>query len=328
MKFYLNSSTDPAFNLALEETLAAEEKGDGFFMLWRNAPAVIVGRNQNTAAEINAGYVRRHHIQVVRRITGGGAVYHDLGNLNYTIAAPGRSLAAGAFAELADPVVRVLRRLGVPAEWSGRNDILVEGRKVSGSARSVLRETTLFHGTLLFDVDLEILSEALRPDPDKIRSKGVRSVRARVANLREFMPGWTMPQFMAELERGLSAELGAAAAEPPPPSVLAAAEQLAERKYRSREWNYHTAFPYDWRVRKRFAAGTVELTVAVSGNRVVGLRFSGDFFGEAPVEELAARLVGAAFTPEEIAARLTGIDPGRFIAGLSAAELLELFDFA
>ena len=139
MDLLINPSTDPAFNLALEETLAAEYP-DEFFMLWRNANAIIVGRNQNTAAEIDADAVRELGVKVVRRVTGGGAVYHDLQNLNYTII--GREASP-------EPVVEALRSLGVPAELTGRNDIFVEGRKVSGYARRLWRDRQIIHGTLM-----------------------------------------------------------------------------------------------------------------------------------------------------------------------------------
>ena len=170
MKLLINNSVDPAFNLALEELIASGFP-DEAVMLWRNAPSIIVGRNQNTEAEINAGEVRRRNIKVVRRITGGGAVYHDLGNINYTIAANDRQLDSEAFARNAGIIIEALHRFNIPAEFKGRNDILVDGRKISGSAQSVFTNRTLFHGTLLFDTDLSVLSSVLTPDEEKIRAK-------------------------------------------------------------------------------------------------------------------------------------------------------------
>ena len=171
----INTQTDPAYNLALEELLC-EQYCDEAVMLWRNNNAIIVGRNQNTAAEIDAGFVRENHIDVVRRMTGGGAVYHDLGNINYTIIAPGRQLETEAFARNADMIVQVLKSYGLDAAFQGRNDILLDGRKISGSAKRVLNDRTLFHGTMLFDADLSVLEKALTPDENKIASKGIKSV--------------------------------------------------------------------------------------------------------------------------------------------------------
>ena len=187
MILLVSNSTDASFNLALEELLTSFFSEE-IIMLWRNRNAVIVGRNQNTAAEIDPGFVRENDIQVIRRMTGGGAVYHDLGNINYTIVANERQLDPEAFARNASPVLEVLKKLGLPAEFSGRNDIQIDGKKISGSAKTVLNDRTLFHGTLLFSADLSMLGKVLTPDPEKIQAKGIKSVRSRVANIRDFLP--------------------------------------------------------------------------------------------------------------------------------------------
>ena len=325
MRFFVNRETDPTFNLALEELLASADDAPEFFMLWRNRPTVVVGRNQFTAAEIDGGYIRRNGIEVVRRITGGGAVYHDLGNLNYTIAGPADGDdAPNSFARRAAPVVDVLREWGVPAEFSGRNDILVDGRKVSGSARSTIRGRSLFHGTLLFEVDMERLAGALRPDPLKIASKGVASVRARVANLKEFLPPMTADEFAAEFARRLCRRLGAVSGEEIPPEVVSAARRLAAEKYRSREWTYGTAFACDYEKRARFAGGSIMLRCRLRANRIEALRISGDFFGSAPVEKLEAELVGTEFRREAVDAVLGDI--GGPIHGVTREEFLSLFE--
>ena len=325
MRFYLNRETDPAFNLALEETLAADGDVPEFFMLWRNRPTVVVGRNQLTAAEIDGGFLRARGINLVRRITGGGAVYHDLGNINYTIAAAGGAGEADSFAHHAAPVVDVLREWGVDAEFSGRNDILVGGRKVSGSARSSIRGRTLFHGTLLFDVDMTALAGALRPDPLKTASKGIASVRARVANLKEFLPGLTAEDFMAELARRLCRRLGVPGESPIPVSAVAAARRLAAEKYRSDAWTYGNSFDYDYEKRARFPAGIVSLRCRIVANRIAAVGITGDFFGSRPVAELEAQLVGTEFRRDAVAARVSD-DVGAFVVGLSREEFLSLFE--
>lgn len=325
MKFFVNTSHDPAFNLALEETLAVRH-GEEFFMLWRNGPSIIVGRNQNTAAEIDSAAVRELGIPVVRRITGGGAVYHDLGNINYTIARDGRRLDSADFSECAKVVVTALNDLGIPAEFSGRNDILVDGRKVSGSAKSVLRERTLFHGTMLFDVDMSVLGRVLKPDEEKIRAKGVKSVRSRVMNLKERFPEWSVEDFRAAFERALLKELGIPAPDPLPEAFSTMAEKLADERYRKWEWNFGSAYPYDFRRRARFSNGSVEVSAEVRDNRIAKLAFHGDFFGDAPAEELARQLVGTLFRPEAVAEKLASLDLERFMHGISAAELAGLFE--
>ncbi|MBQ6353099.1 MAG: lipoate--protein ligase [Lentisphaeria bacterium] len=325
MELFVNPSTDPAFNLALEELLAAEYPHE-FLMLWRNAPSIIVGRNQNTLAEIDADAVRALGIPVVRRTTGGGTVYHDLGNLNYTIAKNGRLTGSESFAVCAQVVVAALGRLGAAAEFSGRNDIVIDGRKISGSAKRVLAERTLFHGTMLFDADLSVLEKVLRPDEAKIRAKGIRSVRSRVMNLRELFPAWDMEQFRQAFMTALLAELGVAAASPLPSGFADRARELADRRYRAWEWNFGSAYPYEFRRRGRFPGGTVEVAARIENNRIAEVRFYGDFFGDTPAEELSQHLAGCLFRPDAIAERLAGFDLENCMHGVDAAGLAALFD--
>jgi len=324
MNLLINTSTDPAFNLALEELIAAEYPSE-VVMLWRNAPAIIVGRNQNTEAEINAEAVRERGIKVVRRITGGGAVYHDLGNINYTIAANGRQLDQEAFARNAEIIINVLRTMGIDARFHGRNDILVDGRKISGSAKSVLTDRTLFHGTLLFDADLTVLSQVLTPDEEKIRSKGIKSVRSRVANLKEYLPDLTSDEFMANLGTGLLRLMQLDEVTPVPADLIVKAEKLADEKYRQWQWNFGTLIAYSYRHRERFSCGSVEVRFNVIDNRIADTVFSGDFFGNRPVAELAEKLNGSIPSFDEIAGKLAVSDVAEYISGITPEELLKLF---
>ena len=325
MEFLIDTSHDPAYNLALEELLASEYERE-FLMLWRNGRSVIVGRNQNTLAEIDADAVRELGVAVVRRTTGGGAVYHDLGNFNYTIARFGRFTRQESFAESASVVVAALKRMGIPAEFSGRNDILVAGRKVSGSARRVFRDRTLFHGTMLFDVDLSVLGRVLNPDTEKIRSKGVKSVRSRVMNLRELFPAWSVEEFRERFVAALLAEVGVEAPSPVPPGFAERAERLADERYRTHEWNFGSPYPYDFSNKARFAGGTVEVALRIEKNLIAGVRFHGDFFGDAPAEELAEKLVGCEFNPAAVLSRLADVRLDDYLRGVTPAELASLFE--
>jgi len=321
MRFFIDDAVDPAFNLALEETLCAEFP-EPVLMLWRNRPSVIVGRNQNTLAEVDTVFVREHGIDVVRRMTGGGAVYHDLGNVNYSFIIHERHPEPDSFAFFARPVVACLRSLGVPAVFSGRNDILADGRKISGSAQCCMKERTLFHGTLLFDLEMEMLEKVLTPGKAKIESKGVRSVRARVANLREFLPGMSTEDFMEVLAEKLAAV--ASAPGPVPEEWREKAEKLACSRYRKWEWNYSSPFEFDWENSARFPAGTVELKVKVAEGRIGSIRITGDYFGSAG--EIETRLTGIPFTRAAAAAALEGVETGKCISGLSTSEFLSLID--
>ena len=324
MDLLFDRQTDAAGNLALEEIVASDYPGEAL-MLWRNAPAIIVGRNQNTAAEIDTEYVRLHRIDVVRRLTGGGAVYHDLGNINYTIIASGRQMEPESFARNAAPIVQVLKGMGVAAEFKGRNDILVDGRKVSGSAKRVLTDRTLFHGTLLFDTDLSVLGAALTPDENKIRAKGIKSVRSRVANLREFLPQWDVERFIGELCARLQELTGQSGFRDIPEEYMRRAEALAASKYRTWEWNFGTAIAYSYCWRDRFPCGGVEVRFNVRDNRIADMNITGDFFGAGDVTELAAQFDGLPPEPTAIAAKIGSLDVGHYISGLTGAELLTLF---
>ena len=198
MKYLINSSTDPHFNMSLDEYCLEQVPSDEpFFYLWRNRPAVIIGLNQNAYSEVNLDYLNRHGIILARRVTGGGAVYHDLQNMNYTII--GKQVTP-------QPMVEALRSLGVPAELTGRNDIFVEGRKVSGYARRVWHDREIVHGTLMYNVDLETLSRALDTPGSKMNAKGIASVRSHVANLKEYLPGFSsLDELQAKLQELLSA---------------------------------------------------------------------------------------------------------------------------
>ena len=324
MELFINNSFDAAFNLALEEVMTRNHDR-GFLMLWRNANAVIIGRNQNTAAEINADRVREYQCDVVRRSTGGGAVYHDLGNLNYSIAVPGKLVDHESFAGHARPVLDALKLLGVDAEFSGRNDIEVNGFKISGSARTVIGDKTLFHGTLLFDCNMDILQKVLMPDPEKIRSKGIKSVRARVMNLCTLFPGCSMDEFIGRFASALQSRVAGCVLEEVPEKFIAEAEKLAAEKYRTWEWNYGTNIAYSFTNSRRFSSGRVGVQFNICNNCISDLHFSGDFFGSHPVEELAQMLEGCSLDPEILYARLKEADTAQWIAGVAPEELLLLF---
>ena len=325
MDYYWNGRTDPAFNLALEEVMVAQSDAP-FAMLWRNRPSVIVGRNQNACREFDADYARGHGIAVVRRMTGGGAVYHDCGNLNYSIFAfeTDANRRYIDFAPFAEPVLSALRSLGVEAEFSGRNDILVGGRKVSGSAKSVHDGRILFHGTLLFDVDFEAMSAALTPPRAKIEAKGVASVRARVANLSEFLPDLDRETFRQALESEFLRRFDLKEPLPIPENWIREAERIADERYRSWEWTFGESPDFTFERTRRFPCGTVTASLDVHSGIVRRASFSGDFFGSAPADELADLLTGCPHRADALREALSGADVGRHIAGLDLDSLLEL----
>ncbi len=305
MQFLAFSSTDPAFNLALEECLLQWLPADhpGLFLLWQNAPSVIVGRHQVTLDEIDSDFVRRRGLPVVRRMTGGGAVYHDLGNLNFSFMENAHGRKTVDFARYLRPVCTALAGLGVQASLTGRNDLEAGGRKISGSAQSLRQGRILHHGTLLVSLDFGELVQALHVDPDKIRSKGVASVRSRVANISEFWaPGSSMESLRAALLRHCADGEGKLE-----PEVLRAAEELAERKYRSWDWNYGASPAFSLQRRERFPWGLVDWRLDVRDGTIRDCRICGDFFATADIAGLEERLRGVRCQSAALAGALEGV---------------------
>ncbi len=323
------ATLDPAFNLALEEHLCTTLRPDhpGWLLFWRNGPSVIVGRFQNTAAEVNARFVEQTGLPVVRRNTGGGAVYHDEGNLNFSFIVPRAAARGGtpftdfSFQGFLGPMVQALGDLGVRAELSGRNDILTDGAKCSGSAQRLTSTMVLHHGTLLVDLDMSMLGRALAGDPDKFKSKGLASVRSRVTNLRPYLPEGTG---MAELIRAIANRCAPGQTMlslDDVPGAAAAAGALAEEKYRTWEWNYGNSPAFDEERSRRFAWGKLDMRLSVDKGLITDCRFYGDFFSASDPERVAARLRGLPNRPDCLRAALADAPLEECFSGCDAGEL-------
>lgn len=335
MKKLINHSTDPAFNLAFEEyfTGRAAEMGDSLIFFWRNRPSVIIGRFQNTFGEVNSGVARELGIEIVRRNSGGGAVYHDQGNLNYSFIVPAGSADylkdaknSAPFDLLFNIILELLAGLGAKAEKTGRNDLTLGGRKISGAARQLTKNGLLLHGTLLFDANLEILGQVLAVDPAKYESKGLKSVRSRVRNLKEVMPpGMDIAGFQAALEGALEAEEYR-----PGPAELAAIEELAQNKYRDWSWNWGASPPASLTKRARFPWGSLELCLELEKGMIAKAALYGDFFSDATqggdaLNELALGMAGKRHQSQELRAYLENAPLERIFMGAAKDELLAFF---
>ncbi|MFP4657702.1 MAG: lipoate--protein ligase [Desulfonatronovibrionaceae bacterium] len=319
-----NKTIDPYFNLAAEEYLLKNEEQE-YFLLWRNPPSIIVGRNQNARAEINEEYVRDHSIPVVRRLSGGGAVFHDLGNINFTLISRKQSRTGLDFKHFARPVVRALQGMGVPAEFDGRNDLAVAGKKISGNAQHVWRDSVLHHGTLLFDSDVKDLTKALQPDELKFRDKAVKSVRSRVTNIRPYLPKEvTIEGFMQDLLHTIQTDWEDSCITSFTRTQEKAVYALRDEKYSSWEWNFGTAPPYTHSRKKRTPGGTVELVLNVRKGIIQTACFYGDFFGQRDVTELAERLRGVRHDPGAVAAALKVMPIREYLWDVSLEDILEL----
>ena len=323
---YLESpSTDPTFNLALEEYAFGHlDPQEEYFMLWRNRPSVIIGKHQNAQQEVNLLYAEQHHIPVVRRLSGGGAVYHDLNNLNFTF------IVRGAVPELsmerfAAPLLAACRRFGIQARIEGRNDVTADGRKFSGNARYVERGRTMHHGTILLQTDRETMEQVLTVSSDKIESKGIASVKSRVTSLslcagyviepdvfsavlREEVFGTDMPhQYMWTEED------------------LRQIELLKQNRYATWAWNVGTFPVYEVTRRRRIeGCGIVETSFSVLGGRISEITLRGDFMEFLPVSELEEQLLGCRIELGELEAFLQTCRPEQYICGLTAHILARM----
>jgi lipoate-protein ligase A len=321
--------TDAHFNLALEEYVLRNKMGDDDLLLFYvNAPAIIIGRNQNTIEEINPDVVEARGIHVVRRISGGGAVYHDLGNLNFSFMTRDVKSRFNRYDRFNGPVVEVLRELGVPAEIGGRNDILADGRKISGNAQFATPDKMFSHGTLLLDSNLDDVTAALRPRPGKVESKGVKSIRSRVANISEFL---SAPLGVEELRERILERIFGTRDRALIPSLQisdedwAGVHELHSKKYGTDKWNYGENPASNVQRAQRFAAGEIDVRLDVKENHIAGVRIFGDFNGRRDVGEVEAKLLGLPFERGAVAQALTDVELNDYFGEVPRDEVLSLF---
>ncbi|MUT66625.1 lipoate--protein ligase [Paenibacillus sp. NEAU-GSW1] len=328
MRFISNNGiTDPTLNLALEEyVLRSLPDNDDYLLFYINEPSIIIGKNQNTVEEINAEYVKDNNIHVVRRLSGGGAVYHDHGNLNFSFIMKDDGQSFHNFKKFTEPVVRALRKLGVDAEMTGRNDLQVGERKISGNAQFSTKGKMFSHGTLLFDSEIENVVSALKANAEKYVSKSTKSIRSRVANISEFLP---QPITIEQFRQSILSSIFEGEAEIPYYELSeqdwANVRQLAEERYRSWEWNYGRSPKFNVRQTKRInAAGTFDVRLQVEDGVIADASVYGDFFGRGDSAEFATKLVGVRYDTDALKKVLKGVDLAYYFGPVTPEEWLEL----
>jgi len=318
---------DINLNFAIEEYILTElDVNETYLLFYSMTPTIIVGKNQNTVEEINLDYVRKHHVAVARRLSGGGAVYNDEGDISFSFITKDEGDSFHNFKKFTDPVVQALHHMGVQAELQGRNDLLVDGKKISGNAQFSTRGRMYSHGTLMFDVNLENVAKALNPDAEKYLSKGIKSVRSRVTNIREHLAqDMTIKEFKQTLLKHIFGSEDQIEEYTLTEADWKRIEAIAERRYRNWDWVYGKSPEFNVQHKKRFpGSGTVDIRMIVKKGVIHEGVIFGDFFGAGDVNDVINLLKGTRFEYSEVKEKLSSIDVGHYFGKLTRDDLLEL----
>lgn len=318
--------TDPRINLAIEEyALKNLDINETYLLFYINEPSIIIGKNQNTIEEINTDYVESNGIHVVRRLSGGGAVYHDLGNLNFSFITKDDGDSFHNFRKFTEPVIEALQKMGVNAELSGRNDILAEGRKISGNAQFSTRGRMFSHGTLLFDSEIDSVVSALKVKKDKIESKGIKSIRSRVANISEFLSDkMDIKEFRSLLLKNIfsgSTEI--------PEYVLTEEDwqkihEISKERYQNWDWNYGKSPKFNLQHSHRFPVGQIDIRLEVNKGEIENCKIYGDFFGVGDVSEIENLLIGQKYEKASIEDALNEINIQHYFGNITKEDFIGL----
>ncbi|MES9737952.1 lipoate--protein ligase [Peribacillus frigoritolerans] len=317
---------DPRINLAIEEYALKHLNIDETYLLFYiNRPSIIIGRNQNTIEEINSDYVDEKGITVVRRLSGGGAVYHDLGNLNFSFITKDDGDSFHNFKKFTQPVVETLEKLGIHAELSGRNDILAEGKKISGNAMFSTKGRMFSHGTLLFQSEMDHIVSALKVKKDKIESKGIKSIRSRVGNIADFLKEpMSVEKFRSFLLQNIFKDTGKVTEYVLTETDWEKIHEISEDRYQNWEWNYGKSPKFNLQNSHRFPVGSVDIRLEVNRGIIENCKIYGDFFGVGEVADIERKLTGTRYEKEAISRVLDEIDVRHYFGNVTKEEILAL----
>lgn len=332
MLFVPNENNDPRINLAIEIFLLQEMKVDEPILLFYiNEPSIIIGRNQNTIEEINKDYVDAHGIHVVRRFSGGGAVYHDFGNLNFSFIMPDDGNSFRDFEKLTKPIVQALHEMGVEgAQLKGRNDLVIDDMKFSGNAMYATNGRMFAHGTIMFDSDINEVVNALKVRKDKIESKGIKSIRSRVTNIKPFLPkdkqDMTTEAFREEI---LLKIFGVDSVDQVKTYTLTEEDwvkinEISDKYYRNWDWNYGKSPAFNIERRKRFPIGSIEVRFNVQEGKITEAKIYGDFFGLGDIADVEQAFIGTRYDKSALKDVIDQIDVKKYFGNITPEDLLEL----
>ncbi|MDR3253977.1 MAG: lipoate--protein ligase [Synergistaceae bacterium] len=324
MYLIINDSTSPQFNLAFEEYALTGTDFEAV-VLWRNSKAVIIGCNQNAVEEIDLEYTRKYDIPVIRRQSGGGAVFHDLGNVNFTVIQNVREGDFNNYDLFTSPIIGFLATLGVHGERQGRNDLAVDGAKFCGNAQAAKKGRIMHHGCILYSADFSDLVGSLRPRDIKFESHGVKSVRKRVTNLIDHMKS-PMPveEFLSGLAGYFMEHTPGIERYEMTPEDIASTALLAREKYSTWDWNFGKSPSYNMERSRRYDFGIVDLKLFVEGGMIEDMHIYGDFFGTEDRGGLEKAMRGTRHDPSAIRAAMEDVGIGGYIAGMTLDEWIDL----
>lgn len=332
MIFVPNENNDPRVNLAIETYLLTEMPLDEPILLFYiNEPSIIIGRNQNTIEEINKEYVDEHGIHVVRRLSGGGAVYHDHGNLNFSFIMPDDGNSFRDFAKVTRPIIQALHDLGVEgAELKGRNDLVINDMKFSGNAMYATNGRMFAHGTLMFDSDIDEVVNTLKVRKDKIESKGIKSVRSRVTNIKPFLSEDKQEMTTEEFRQEILLKIfGVDSIDQVKTYELtdqdwAAINKISEQYYRNWDWNYGKSPAFNLERRHRFPIGSIEMKMNVADGAIQEIKIFGDFFGLGEIKDVEDILTGVKYDKASLEEAIDQIDVKKYFGNIEKEDLLGL----
>ena len=332
MLFVPNEITDPRINLAIETFLLQEMQVDEPILLFYiNEPSIIIGRNQNTIEEINKEYVDAHGIHVVRRFSGGGAVYHDLGNLNFSFIMKDDGQSFRDFEKLTKPIIEALHELGVSgAQLKGRNDLVINDQKFSGNAMYATNGRMFAHGTIMFDSDINEVVNALKVKKEKIESKGIKSIRSRVTNIKPFLPASEQNMTTKDFRQAILLKIFGVDSEAEIKTYTLTDEDwqkvyaISDQYYRNWDWNYGHSPAFDLQRSQRFAIGSIEVRLNVAEGKISDLKIYGDFFGLGEIKDVEEKLIGTRYAKEDLSAVIDTIDLQKYFGNIEKTDFLNL----